>query len=193
MNTPEPHYKFNPKKLEKLNNPERLKMIPPEYIWQSLNPAEHDDKLEIGAGTAVFSLAFQKLSGRGTTTAVDSSELMVDWMRENIVPDNPEIIPLLTDGTTVPVKDESADLVYMITVHHELDDQPGMLREAKRILRKNRKIFIVDWNMNDTEHGPAVEHRCYPADVADQLKAAGFGDVRIFEGMKDFFLVTACT
>ena len=41
--------KFNPGKLEKLNNPERLKSIPPDYIWKKLNLSECKTIVDIGA------------------------------------------------------------------------------------------------------------------------------------------------
>lgn len=50
--------KFGPKKLAKLNNPKRLKDIPPDYVWDKLRMEKADVPVEIGAGTAFFSIAF---------------------------------------------------------------------------------------------------------------------------------------
>ena len=182
---------FKPEKLKKLNNPVRLKMIPPDYIWKALAPEAHADMVEIGAGTGLFSRAFQKLSGTGKTLALDISDEMVDWMVENISADYPEIEPMKTDGKNLPLADDSADIVFMITVHHELDDKIGILKEARRILRNTGKIFIVDWNMTNLEHGPDVKIRCNPEDVAEELKETGFIGITIDRSLENVFLITA--
>jgi len=56
---------FNPKKLEKLNNPDRLKAIPPEFIWGKLNLVDPRYLLDLGAGTGMFSIAFSHYIERG--------------------------------------------------------------------------------------------------------------------------------
>lgn len=141
---------FNRKKLEKLNNPERLGMIPPEYIWKTLAPDHHTDKVEIGAGTGLFSKAFQELSGEGHTIALDISEEMVTWMKENIIEEFPQIIPMKTNGKNLPLADNSADIVFMICLHHEIESPEALLSEVRRILRNSGKMFIVDWNKNNS-------------------------------------------
>ena len=183
--------RFNSKKLEKLNNPERLEMIPPAYIWNVIAPVHHTDKVEIGAGTGLFSREFQKISGRGKTFALDISEDMISWMKENIIEDFPSIIPMKTDGKVLPLADNLADIIYTITMHHEVGDPGEMLCEARRILRKEGRIFIADWNMNRMDSGPPAEIRCTAEEVASQLDEAGFPDVRIDPGFDNFFLVTA--
>jgi len=50
--------KFDPKKLQKLNNPQRLIDIPPDYVRRKLNIKEPDVLVEIGAGTSIFQYCF---------------------------------------------------------------------------------------------------------------------------------------
>lgn len=182
---------FNPKKLEKLNNPVRLKMIPPEYIWKVLEPQNHEIKVEIGAGTGLFSREFQRLSGKGKTIAFDISDMMVDWMTENIIEDYPDIIPMKTDGASLMLADKYADIVLMITVHHELSDKDKILNEAKRILNDTGKIAIIDWNMNNLSEGPPAEIRYKPEEVAKELENTGFSSIQIDNNLDNFFIVTA--
>ncbi|MBI9108573.1 MAG: class I SAM-dependent methyltransferase [Spirochaetales bacterium] len=180
--------RFNPKKLDKLNNPERLKDIPPEYIWQKLDMAETGTLVDIGAGTGFFSIPFQSLSG-GKIYACDISETMINWMKKNITPDHPEIIPVQMKSVKVPLPDSSTDLVYMITLHHELEYPLENLREAHRLLRKGGKIFIVDWKKIEMQTGPSIDIRCTAEDVSIQLKDAGFRNISIDESLPKFFLI----
>jgi len=47
--------KFDPQKLQKLNNPQRLIDIPPDFVRGKLNIETAAVLVEIGAGTAFFS------------------------------------------------------------------------------------------------------------------------------------------
>ena len=185
--------KFDPKKLQKLNNPERLLDIPTEVIWNLLNLklTESSNLIDIGAGTGFFSIPFTKYVKKGKIYACDISEVMIDWMTFYICPNYPNILPLKMEESTINLQDDLADLVYMINLHHELNSPEQMLKEAYRLLKKKGKIFIVDWRKEDMPQGPPVEIRCLPTKVKDQLLEAGFKNVNIYSDMQKHFLVIA--
>ena len=182
-------HKFNPEKLNKLNNPERLKDIPPTYIWKKLHMENPRRIVDIGAGTGFFSVPFITLMGDGELIACDISPVMVSWMKENICSSHPGIKPVLLRDGTVPLEDGSADLVYMINLHHELDDPASVLKEAFRLLKKDGRIFLVDWKKEEMPWGPPVSHRCSISEVAEQLSAAGFGELETDESLQKQFLI----
>ena len=181
--------KFNTKKLQKLNDPRRLTDIPPAYIWDKLNLQNPDKIVEIGTGTGFFSIAFLQKSKSATLYACDLSATMIDWVRENVAPQYPHIIPLRAEEHAVPLDDGTADLVYMINVHHELEDPMLTLEEAHRIAKPGGKIFIVDWRKDDMDEGPPKEIRYLPETVKDQLRHAGFERVAIYNELPKHFLV----
>ena len=49
-------FKFDPEKMEKLNDPERLNDIPPDFIWEKLDVRTPGTLVDLGAGTGFFSL-----------------------------------------------------------------------------------------------------------------------------------------
>jgi len=182
--------KFDPKKLEKLNNPQRLKDIPPDYVLKKLDMKKADVLVEIGAGTAFFSIAFLKATGASTLYACDISETMIDWIKEHVVPKFPNIRPVKSGEYTIPLEDEIADLVFMINLHHELDDPMRTLKEASRLLKLRGKIFIVDWKKKDMDEGPPSRIRVLPGQVKEQLVDSGFTHVNIFTDLPKHFLLT---
>ena len=181
--------KFDPRKLEKLNNPERLKDIPPDYVWDKLNKEEVDVFIEIGAGSAFFSVAFLQYAKPSKIYACDVSEVMINWIKENIVPKFPNIIPIKTEEYSIPLADATADLVFMINLHHELDNPALTLEEAYRLLKPGGNIFIVDWKKKEMNEGPPIKIRCLPEHVMEQLVKSGFKNVHIFNELSKHFLL----
>lgn len=183
--------KFDPKKLAKLNNPQRLVDIPPEYIQSKLNIKMPKTIVEIGAGTAFFSIALFKQLHPSKIFACDISDIMVDWMQENISPDYPSIIPIKNRESAVPLDDLTADLVFMIALHHELDNPSLMLDEAYRLLEPGGKILIIDWKKEEMSQGPPLAIRCLPKTIENQLIKSNFNEIQIFNELPKHFVIFA--
>ncbi len=181
--------KFDPKKLHKLNNPQRLEDIPPDYVWDKLSIEKTDVLVEIGAGTAFFSIAFLQHAKPSKIYACDVSEIMIDWIEANVVPKHPNIIPVKTEEDSIPLDDEIADLVFMINLHHEIDNPTLILEESYRILKPRGNIFIVDWKKKDMDEGPPMQIRCLPEQVNKQMVNSGFKHVKIINKLPKHFLV----
>jgi len=180
---------FNPKKLHKLNNPERLIDLPPEYIWSKLNMDGADVIVDIGAGTGFFSIPFANHTKE--LFALDVSDTMIDWMTNNICPKYPNINPQIMKPDVVPLEEKISDLVYMINLHHELDEPDKMLRECLRILKENGTIFIADWKKEEMAEGPPQHIRCLSVEVKTQLLGVGFRDITIYDELEKHFLIVA--
>jgi ubiquinone/menaquinone biosynthesis C-methylase UbiE len=183
--------KFDPKKLHKLNNPQRLLDIPVEYIWSKIQRATPEVFVDIGAGTGFFSVPFLKYLKNGKIFACDTSAIMIEWMTANICPQYPDIVPLEMAESVVPLQEGIADLVYMINLHHELDKPQAILEESYRILKKNGTLFIVDWKKEEMSEGPPLHIRYSPQQVQAQLAKAAFENGQFFEDMPKHFLVVA--
>jgi ubiquinone/menaquinone biosynthesis C-methylase UbiE len=170
--------RFDPRKLEKLNNPERLKEIPPQFIWEKLDLRECKTIVDFGAGTGFFSKSFLNMMKEGTVYAADISEIMVKWMNENISGTNRGIIPIVMKESSIPLEKSIADLVLMINLHHELDHPLNSLKEAGRLLKPGGRICIIDWKKEDMPFGPPLEIRCSIDEISQQLNLAGFTNIQ---------------
>ncbi|HKL11705.1 MAG TPA: class I SAM-dependent methyltransferase [Clostridia bacterium] len=183
--------KFNHKRLEKLNNPKRLKSIPPNYIWNKINIGQCKTIVDIGAGTGLFSKAFSEIMGNGTVYALDISDAMVRWMQKNISNDNNGITPLIMSETKIPLEDELSDLVLMITLYHELNSPEILLAETLRILKKGGKICVIDWKKEKMSFGPSLEIRSSVDEISSQLEASGFCRIQTDTSLERFNMVWA--
>lgn len=182
--------KFNPNKLAKLNNPQRLDDIPPAFLRAKLSNQSPQTLVEIGAGTAFFSIALLQELTPQRIYACDLSSTMIDWMRDNVVADYPAIVPIQTTEDQVPLEDGCAELVFMINLHHELHNPVNSLKEGYRLLKPGGEIFIVDWKKQQMPQGPPVEIRATPDEVKIQLQQAGFNQITTYNDLKKQFLVT---
>ncbi len=181
--------KFDPKKLKKLNDPRRLQDIPPDFIASKLDIEKPGVIIEIGAGTAFFSIAFFKKYKPSSMYACDISDVMTDWVRANVSSGYPGIIPVKSQEHNVPLDNEISDLVFMINLHHELEDPDLSIKESFRLLKPGGKIFIVDWKKKEMDEGPPLKIRCVPESVKKQIENAGYKSVKIYDDMQKHFLV----
>ncbi len=85
---------------------------------------------------------------------------------ERVCPFHPDIIPVLTQGTSIPLESGIADLVYMINLHHELDDPLALLTETFRLLRPEEKYSFPTGRRGRVDGGPPDEERVSTQEVA---------------------------
>lgn len=181
--------KFNPDKLQKLNNPDRLIDLPPEFLFSKTGITRPQTILDIGAGTGFYSIQLVKYFKNCKVIACDIAQVMLDWINENVVNDFPDISTLLMSENQIPVEDNVADMTIMLNLHHELDDPEKMLTECKRILKPGGKILISDWKKEEMPMGPPLDIRCNPEDIAEQLRVCGYNNIKIYSELKNNFVV----
>ena len=189
--------KFNPARLARLNDPARTRYLDIDMIWKGFGVQRPRVVVDLGAGTGFFSVRFAPLLAEaGRIHACDVSDLMVDWMKTNLTPlEKKSVVPLKVAENSIDLPDGSVDLFYMINVYHELVEPARLLAEARRLLRPDGPVAIVDWKKQETSfegerHGPPVERRVEPEAVIADLEAAGLADIRRHDSLPlHFFLV----
>ena len=170
--------KFDPRHIHKLNDPERLKRIPPDVLWDLAGPKEPGILVDVGAGTGFFAVPFAEKMAGGKIYACDTVDAMIAYMKENLPEEfKDRIIPVQSEETRIPLPDALADLVYMINLHHELEHPQAMLTEAGRLLRPGGRMLIVDWKPLETPKGPPLSIRVPPETVGEQMRTAGLADI----------------
>ncbi|MCE5191319.1 MAG: class I SAM-dependent methyltransferase [Actinomycetia bacterium] len=187
-------HRFNPAKLDRLNDVGRLTDLVPDAMWDAFGTPDAHVAVEIGAGTGMFAREFAARMQAGTLYAVDSEPSALRWMHEHLEAEYPaDIVVTEADAGSIPLSDGIADLVYSVNLHHELEDPAGMLAEARRLLRPGGTIAIVDWKREPTPKGPPLEHRVGTAELERQLAAAGFTRVRVHNALPYHNVVTGAS
>jgi ubiquinone/menaquinone biosynthesis C-methylase UbiE len=187
-----PH-KFNPERLAMLDDPERLDALRPDQMWRALgSPEAAAIIIEIGAGTGGLAAQFAALAPDAVIYAADIEPGMLQWMRDKH-PEVPagRIVPVLSEENHVPCGDALADIVYMVTLHHELVDPRAMYTEALRLLKPGGVLLVADWAPRRTPGGPPLHVRVSAGEVTELLEAAGFEDVTEHPELPWTWLLTA--
>jgi len=99
-----------------------------------------------GCGPGRYIRKASELTGEnGLVYAVDVHELAINAVSKIIDKYTlRNITPVLTDGRTVDIDDDAADLVYALDMFHMVNDPNEFLREVNRITKKNGVLIIED-------------------------------------------------
>ncbi len=186
-------HKFDIRHMERLNDPKRLELLELSTICCHFQLQKDMTLVDIGAGTALFAEAFLKLLPEARCYALDISHEAIDWIRNNRQAYREgRLIPQLMEESKTPLEDGFADFVFMITLHHELEEPVELMKECRRILKPGGKLLIADWRKDDMEPGgPPKDHRIESSTAISHLELAGLVDIAVFDGSKRLFCIGA--
>ncbi len=184
-------HKFNVEHLSMLNDPKRLEILDLKKVCNHFGLQQDMTLVEIGTGTGLFAEAFLNLLPEARCYALDIVPEMLEWIKNNReIYREGRLIPLLMEESKTPLEDNIADFLFMISLHHELDEPVELLKDCRRILKPGGKILIADWR-KDAPDGPPVHHRIEPSLAISHLEATGFEDIAMFAGSELLFCIGA--
>ena len=137
--------KFDPMKRNKLNDPLRLKWVPPGRIVDLMDLKEGGEYVDLGAGTGYISRAIGELVDAPVIHAVDIEPLMVEEMN-SILSDVAWIKPALMERDKLPFADSSIDGLWGITVFHEFGAPKAILTEIHRVLKPGGRALVIEYH-----------------------------------------------
>lgn len=97
--------------------------------------------LDLGCGVGRFSGILRDLFD-ASVIGIDRSERMLAAARTD--PSLPGIGWIRGCLEALPIRDDSADLVFLFLVYHHLADRPTALQECRRVLAKKGSLLIVN-------------------------------------------------
>jgi ubiquinone/menaquinone biosynthesis C-methylase UbiE len=102
--------------------------------------------VDYGSGTGRFLKPASELVGEsGSVYAVDIHELAVESANRMIKKFGlKNVHPILTDGKSVSIPPQTADLVYALDMFHMVKDSNGFLKELCRITKPDGILFLED-------------------------------------------------
>ena len=133
----------------KLDDPARLKWLPPSEVIAALDIHCGMTVVDVGAGTGYFSIPIADWLGTsGIVHAVDLQPEMLELLKKKLYHGKKNLCKIeLLEGSAdcVPLPDRSADLVLLANIWHELDSLDAVLKEIRRLLKSGGRLAILDW------------------------------------------------
>lgn len=91
-------------------------------------------------------------------------------------------------ATKIP--DESLDSALIVNTLFQSAKQTEIIQEARRLLKPNGKLLIIDWKKINSPLGPAITSRLDPEKVKELAMAVGFNLIEEFDaGTMHFGLI----
>jgi ubiquinone/menaquinone biosynthesis C-methylase UbiE len=150
---------FNPEHGKKLEDPARLEALPQQTVVDLLRLEGTETVVDYGAGTGIYTVAVAHAVPSGRVVAVEALPLLVEQLRQKVVPELAGRLTVIETGdNVVPLDDGDADRVVMVDVLHHLYDQPDALEEVGRLLRPGGLFVVLDWGDKERPVGPAPGH-----------------------------------
>jgi ubiquinone/menaquinone biosynthesis C-methylase UbiE len=144
------------------------KILDKDAILHALRIIPGQTILDAGCGNGYMAKAFARaLKGRGKVYAMDADSEAIARLRTET--EGTIIEPIEGDVTRrTPLQASSIDLVYLSTVFHgfSLDEIPGFQAEARRLLKPDARLAILEIQKTETPFGPPLDIRFSP----DELK-----------------------
>jgi FkbM family methyltransferase len=180
--------KFEVGGKNKLDNPERRKMLPPRETLIKLGLSDSNKFCDIGAGIGYFSLPAAEIVGQnGKVFAIDISADMLAIIKEKQAEYSVKNIELVESKEyDLNITDGAANFAFMCNVLHEIDDKKRFLVEINRILENSGALAIIEWNENRQNFGPQLEERILVKELTAILIDAGF-EVQAEYKFSDYF------
>lgn len=152
-------HRFKPEKAEKLLDPKRHELIPPNKVIEILDIKKSDIVADLGAGNGYFTIPIAGQTN-ATVYAVDIEPKMLDLLKERATEGNHKNIQYIqSDLENIQLKDHSVNKAIIAFVMHEIPDMKKAISECKRILEVNGRLVILEWEAVESEMGPPVHER----------------------------------
>jgi ubiquinone/menaquinone biosynthesis C-methylase UbiE len=128
----------------------RRRMQPPKELMKRSGLARNMSVLEIGCGSGGYTpFAAREVGGQGRLYALDIQPRMLGQLCAKLAQDENGDIHnthlVLGSATDLPLKDNSLDLVLLITVLEEIPDRRRALHEIMRVLRPEGMLAVTEF------------------------------------------------
>lgn len=153
--------------------------INPEYTINQLGLREGMKVADFGAGSGAYTkLASAKVGSTGIVYAIEVQKDLVTRLESEVKKwgfSNVECLwaDIEKKGGT-KLADKSIDYVIISNVLFQAEDKLGLIDEAKRILKDDGRVLLIDWSDSYSGMGPAPHHLVTEEAARALFKQRGF-------------------
>lgn len=153
--------------------------INPEYTITQLGLREGMKVADFGTGTGAYAKAASpRVGNSGKVYAIEVQKDLVKKLEADVKTWGFSNIECLwadiekRGGTKIA--DQSLDAVIISNVLFQAEDKIGLIDEAKRVLKKDGRVLLIDWSDSFSGMGPGPAHVVSEPMARDLFASRGF-------------------
>jgi ubiquinone/menaquinone biosynthesis C-methylase UbiE len=166
---------FPPQDLGLLEAPDRDIWQHPDQIMDELGVAEASVVADVGAGSGWFTIRLARRVGpNGVVYAEDVQPEMLAAIDRRVKAEGLLNVKLIHGkGADPNLPAGSVHAVLLVDAYHEIVERVTMLRNLAKALRPEGRIGVIDFKLEGSGPGPAMDQRVSPETVINDATKAG--------------------
>ena len=176
--------KFDPALWHRLEDPQRLRELPPSQLIELLDLRGDETVIDFGTGTGAFALPLSDAVPHGRIVALDESAELLDRLIAKLAADPSlagRVEPVLAQDGRFPLPDGLADRLLAVNVAHHVHDEPEALAEMGRVVRQGGRVVVVDFGYMDRPIGPPKDHVLTHDRLRELVRTIGLDEIAVHE------------
>lgn len=134
---------------------------------------------DFGSGSGHYALAAARaLLSTGRVYAIDINKDLLTKLKNNASREGMYNVEVIWGDLEKPkgtkLRDSSVDLVFLSNILFQLEDKVVVIKEAKRVLKPNGRVMIIDWADSFGGIGPTKQMVIKEEKVKSMFEAEGF-------------------
>lgn len=151
----------------------------PEHNIEQFGLSDGMIVADLGAGSGFYSVAAAKaVAPMGKVYAVDIQKDLLERLKKEAQRNHIRGIDVIAGDLEhiggSKIRESSCNAVIASNILFMLEDKKTFLTEAKRILKVDGKLLVVDWSASFSQMGPHPEHVVYKEDLMKLALSVGF-------------------
>lgn len=158
-------------------------LLDPQKIFSKIGLTAGMRVADFGCGrTGHFVFPAAKAVGeRGMVYAVDILKEVLEsiqsWIRSEGMDNIQTVWSDIEAYAKTPIPEKSLDVCFLVNVLHGLKDRVGTLKEAKRLLKDDGQLVIVDWEKKLGTLGPVEQNMMSIEKVVELITQVGLRSI----------------
>ncbi len=159
---------------------QRKTFMPPDATLEDFLTNSHENMVDLGCGAGYFTIPAAKKLQNGMVYAIDRQQNMIDITLTRAKEQGlTNVRGIVASATKIPLENHTIDAMLMSMMFHDVKEQDAMLEEAKRILKPEGILYMVEWDQEQSDFGPPMNIRIRPGTLTHTLEKAGFSVQRM--------------
>jgi SAM-dependent methyltransferase len=160
--------------MDWLNRPERETEENVSSLILNMDIDGDDIIADIGAGSGYHTFKMAALLNNGFVFGVDIQDEMLAAMKAQMEQERVRNVKLIKGAEkSVNLPENSVDKILMVDVYHEFSFPWEMINSIKKALRRDGKIYLVEYRDEDPSVPIKKVHKMSEAQAIKEMDAAG--------------------